>query len=47
MLLPQLSYFTRGVADHVPSTVLDPYPVIKEYLQRVKALPAIKEWYGL
>jgi glutathione S-transferase len=42
--LPQLHYFTRGVADFVPADCLDKYTVVVEYLTRVKAVPAIKEW---
>lgn len=43
----QLAYFARGVADHVPKTVLDAYPEVTKYLARMKAIPAIKDWYGL
>jgi len=46
-LFCQLNYFTKGVADHIPKTCLDAYPAITAYLARVKAIPAIKEWYGL
>ena len=46
-LLPQLAYFTRGAADHVPTTVLDGWPEIKKYLARMLSLPAVKDWYGL
>jgi len=46
-LYPQLHYFERGVADYIPKTVLDAYPVVTAYLNRMRAVPAIKEWYGL
>jgi len=42
---PQLTYFTKGVADHVPTTILNDYPAITAWMERVKAVPAIKEWY--
>ena len=46
-LYPQLAYFERGVADYVPKTCLEAYPEVVAYLQRVKAVPAIKDWYKL
>ena len=46
-LYPQLAYFERGVADYVPKTCLAAYPEVVAYLQRVKAVPAIKDWYKL
>ena len=42
--LPQLNYFTRGVADHVPSDCLNAFPAITAYLERMKTIPAIKEF---
>ena len=45
-LYPQLAYFTRGVADYVPTTCFDKYPVVKAYLARVAAVPAISEFYA-
>lgn len=45
-LFPQVHYFTRGVADHVPKDCMDKYPVVKEWLDRMLALPAVKPFYG-
>ena len=46
MAVPQLGYFTRGVADHVPKDCLNKFPEVVAYLARCKAVPAIKEWYA-
>lgn len=46
-LYPQLNYFTKGVADHVPKDCLEPFPAVTAYLKRVQAIPAINDWYGL
>lgn len=46
-LLPQLRYFTLGKADHVPTTVLDDYPAIVAWVDRMMALPEIKAWYDV
>eukprot|EP00961_Rhodomonas_salina_P287661 3886717-Rhodomonas_salina.3 len=43
---PQLRYFTKGVADHVPSDCLNAYPEVLAYMERVLAVPQIKEWYS-
>lgn len=37
-LIPQLTYFTRGVADYVPKDCLDKYPAVTAYIARFKAL---------
>ena len=37
-LVPQLLYFTRGVADYVPKDCLDKYTAVTAYLARFKAL---------
>jgi len=44
-ILPQLRYFTKGVADHVPKESLAPYPVITAWMDRMHAHPKIKAWY--
>lgn len=44
--LPQLDYFTRGVADYMPRDTLDKYPAVKAYLARMKEVPQIKAWYA-
>merc|ERR1712194_957010 len=43
--LVRLRYFTAGIADHVPKDCLDKYPAITAYLDRLYAVPQIKEWY--
>ena len=37
-LVPQLIYFTKGVADYVPKDCLEKYPLVTAYLARFKAL---------
>ena len=44
--LSQLGYYTRGVADFVPSTTLDAYPKIKSYIASVKAEPRVAQYYA-
>lgn len=46
-LLPQLRFFTKGVADHVPKDTLERFPVIGKYMERLYAVPQIKAWYKL
>merc|ERR1712187_603153 len=46
-LLPQLRYFTKGVADHVPADSLAPYPVITAWIARMLEIPQIKKLYAL
>ena len=46
VLIPQVDYFTRGVADHVPATCLEPYPVVLAWIARFKALPALQAHYA-
>jgi len=43
---PRLSYFTKGIADHVPKDSLDKFPKIKAYLQRMAAHPKIAAFYA-
>ena len=43
---PQLRYFTKGVADHVPTDCLNAYPEVTAYMERMLAVPQIKEWYS-
>lgn len=45
-ILPQLRYFTKGVVDHIPSTCLDGYPVLKAWIDRMMEIPPIKAWYA-
>lgn len=46
-MLQQLRYFKKGVADHVPTDIVDPYPEICSYLDRLYAVPQIKGWYKM
>ncbi|CAK9025399.1 Glutathione S-transferase 1 (GST class-sigma) [Durusdinium trenchii] len=43
--LPQLRTFVRGFIDHVPTTSLDAFPVIKSYIDRMLSIPAVKAHY--
>jgi len=47
MILAQLRYFTKGVADHVPADSLAPYPDIIAWMDRMYAIPEIKAWYKM
>eukprot|EP00927_Polykrikos_kofoidii_P020355 TRINITY_DN1963_c0_g1_i4.p1 TRINITY_DN1963_c0_g1~~TRINITY_DN1963_c0_g1_i4.p1 ORF type:complete len:218 (+),score=43.98 TRINITY_DN1963_c0_g1_i4:68-721(+) len=44
-ILPQLRYFRKGVADFVPATCLDEFPVVTAWMDRMMELPQIKAWY--
>lgn len=46
-ILPQLKYFTQGIADHVPADCLDGYPVVTDWMERMFQIPQIKKWYNL
>eukprot|EP00538_Stauroneis_constricta_P002792 CAMPEP_0119549894 /NCGR_PEP_ID=MMETSP1352-20130426/3519_1 /TAXON_ID=265584 /ORGANISM="Stauroneis constricta, Strain CCMP1120" /LENGTH=270 /DNA_ID=CAMNT_0007595585 /DNA_START=31 /DNA_END=843 /DNA_ORIENTATION=- len=41
-----LAYFQKGVADHVPKTCLDEFPIITAWLQRVKDHPKVAAYYA-
>lgn len=41
----QLSYFTKGVADHVPADCLSKFPTITAYLAAVENHPGVKAYY--
>jgi|TARA_B100000482_G_C12563197_1_gene280920 glutathione S-transferase len=43
--LPQLQYFSAGIADHVPSDCLYPYGTITSYVDRMLAIDAVKHYY--
>ena len=45
LLVPFLRSFTRGHVDHVPTTIWDDYPVLKDYVKRFCALDAVKGRY--
>lgn len=47
MILAQLRYFTKGVADHVPADSLAPYTAITAWMDRMYTVPQIKEWYKM
>mmetsp|Transcript_37770 Transcript_37770/g.52446 ORF Transcript_37770/g.52446 Transcript_37770/m.52446 type:complete len:222 (-) Transcript_37770:159-824(-) len=44
--VPQLRYFAKGIADHVPKEALDGFPVVTAYMARFMEIPSIKEWYA-
>eukprot|EP00123_Amoebidium_parasiticum_P019703 comp31182_c0_seq1/m.47250 comp31182_c0_seq1/g.47250 ORF comp31182_c0_seq1/g.47250 comp31182_c0_seq1/m.47250 type:complete len:209 (-) comp31182_c0_seq1:502-1128(-) len=39
-----LSWVKSGILDHVPTTVLDGYPLLSAHLQRVDSHPRVAEW---
>jgi len=45
-ILPQVRYFKKGVADHIPATCVDDYPVVNAWLDRMMETPQIKAWYA-
>eukprot|EP00811_Abedinium_folium_P005203 NODE_14791_length_1085_cov_20.363257.p1 GENE.NODE_14791_length_1085_cov_20.363257~~NODE_14791_length_1085_cov_20.363257.p1 ORF type:complete len:228 (+),score=71.90 NODE_14791_length_1085_cov_20.363257:111-794(+) len=44
-ILPQLRAFRKGHIDFVPVTCLDQFKIISAWIDRMMAIPAIKEWY--
>jgi hypothetical protein len=46
VILPQLAKFQAGFIDHIPKDIMDKYPKITAYLERVRAVPAIAAWYA-
>jgi len=45
-LYPQVLYFTTGTGDYVPKDSLDAYPVIKQWLDSIRAVPEIASYYA-
>lgn len=45
--LPQVRYYAKGIADHVPTDCLDKYPAVLAWIKRMHEIPAVKKWYGL
>lgn len=45
-ILPQLARFASGGLDHVPADCLEGHPEIVAWMTRMRAIPAIKAWYG-
>jgi glutathione S-transferase len=41
-----LSYFTKGIADHVPTDCFAAFPVVMEYLSLVAAHPQVLAYYA-
>lgn len=39
-----ISYFRRGIADHVPKDSLDPFPEVLSWMDRVDALPKVASY---
>lgn len=44
--LPLISYYSKGIADFVPTDTLNAYPVIEAWIARVLAYPPIAEYYA-
>ena len=44
-LVPVLNRMTCGQVDHVPTTCLDDFPTVQEYVARFIELEAVKAWY--
>lgn len=46
VILPQLAKFQAGFVDYIPKDVLDAYPKVTAYMERVRAVPAVAAWYA-
>lgn len=46
VLLPQLRYFMKGLADFIPVTCLEAYPALTSWNERMMAIPEIQQWYS-
>jgi glutathione S-transferase len=46
VILPQLAKWQAGYVDYIPKDILDSYPVITAYLERIRAVPAVAAWYA-
>ena len=44
-ILPQLRKFERGLLDHIPTDVLDAYPIVNAWKNRMENNPAIFAHY--
>jgi glutathione S-transferase len=44
-ILPQLRKFERGLLDHIPTNVLDAYPIVNAWKNRMENNPAIFAHY--
>jgi len=38
--------YTKGVYDHIPATILDPFPQITGLIEAVAAHPRVVDWYA-
>lgn len=45
-ILPQMKNFLKGHIDHVPTTVLEPFPVVTAWIARMMEIPSIAAWYA-
>jgi len=45
-MLPTIRYYMRGIADFVPTDCVDAFPVVKAYVDRCLALPALQAHYA-
>jgi glutathione S-transferase len=43
--LPRIRFLCSGVASHIPPTVLDGFPEVLAWKNRMMNVPAIKQWY--
>ena len=46
-LYPQVQYFVRGTADHVPKDCLKDFPVVLAWMESFRAIPEVAKNYGL
>lgn len=44
-ILPQIRYFKKGVADYVDPTIVDQFPVVNAWVDRMLAIPELAKWY--
>jgi glutathione S-transferase len=42
----QLRYLTKGICDHIPATILDNHPGVKQYFAEMNAVPSIAAYYA-
>ena len=43
-LLSSLRFLGSGMVDHIPRDVVSGFPAVQAYVDRLQALPEIKEW---
>eukprot|EP00756_Hemistasia_phaeocysticola_P062251 Hpha_TRINITY_DN5683_c0_g1::TRINITY_DN5683_c0_g1_i1::g.50688::m.50688/K04097/HPGDS; prostaglandin-H2 D-isomerase / glutathione transferase len=45
-VLPFFARFASGDLDHIPADSLEKFPAVTQWMERVRAVPAIAEWYS-